>query len=215
MNNSSNQDTSVVTNQNITVDDIIKLSDTELYNRALTFKANNDFDNYNIYLVMAANKGNKQAQADIASDWILTNVGLWSKQNHSITLPFYEKSKDQAYSAHYLGHMYFTGLSVTKNLEVAAQMYELGIKAGYSGSIVKLVDVYMADKNSKQKNKKEYITNYFVNIGKPKLLKQIYGYTDAELKTIIENAKNMKAQSDAEIDQIISQTVNCVLQNKI
>lgn len=107
---------------------IITLSRKELYDRALIYKENKNYDGYCIYIIMSANLNYKLAQSELSDAY--NNQSIHLKQNHSVTLKFYEATQQYGYSLHYLGHMYHYGLGVKKDFKKAKELYEKAIDKG-------------------------------------------------------------------------------------
>lgn len=122
-------------------DNIIKLAPKKLYRKALPFKKSNDYDNYCIYMIMAANYGYKLAHDDLAQDYSGNELHL--KQNYSKTKQFYETTKKYAYSMNYLGYMYNMGFGVERNSDKAKELYEMAIVKDNSFSMHNLAYMYV------------------------------------------------------------------------
>jgi len=113
-------------------------SSEELYTKALQYKQDEDYDNFAIYLTMAANYGHEMAQ-----DMLFKDADM-KKQNYSKTLEFYIKTSyvdndiiygekvdnfcdKNGYSIAYLGYMYDNGYGVVKNIQKANELHEKAI----------------------------------------------------------------------------------------
>ena len=138
--------------------DIINLSPDELYTKAVTYKQNGDINNYCMYMTMAANYDHELAKQDLDDDYHNDLVHL--KQNYSITLQFYEATKDYGYSANYLGYIYGHGNSGTnKNTDTANKLYELGVIFGNMYAMANLGLSYAGKDNAKAKELYELAAN--------------------------------------------------------
>lgn len=117
--------------------DLYYLSAEEFYNRAIEFKLKNDYDNYAIYMIMAANYGNDKAIDFFKGRKII-------KQNIIFTLKFYidsayDVSLDKnSYSIWFLGYIYCSGLGVERNYDKAIELYKKAIDKGCNRSLVGL-----------------------------------------------------------------------------
>ena len=122
---------------------IYNLSGEELYNQALDFLKTKDYDNYAIYITMAANYQNADAIKTIY------NNDYYRNQNYSRTFKFYEQSANNlsqnSYSLHYLAYMYENGLWIKKDIAKAFNLYQLAIEKNNVHSICKIAFLYIAD----------------------------------------------------------------------
>ena len=119
------------------MDLIYTLSGKELYDRAIIFRRNFDFNNFIIYITMAANY-----DYDLAVYNIYT-CKTYQKQNYAITLKFYEETAyntnlKNSYSIHFLAYMYSHGLGVEKNYNKAYELYMMAIKKGNLQSLMNI-----------------------------------------------------------------------------
>src|SRR5437868_13955588 len=106
--------------------EICQLSGEELWDKAIEFRNNEDYDNCYIYMTMSANYDDQLAKENIYID------DLYLKQDHTKTFSFNEKTAysneiKNSYSLNYLGFMYKFGLGVDKDYEKAIQLYECAI----------------------------------------------------------------------------------------
>ena len=111
------------------MDLIYSLSGKELYNQAIILRKNRDYDNYMIYITMAANY-DYQPAIDI-----IYQSDLYKKQNYSLTFKFYEETANNtnlknSYSIHFLAYMYNNGYGVYRDKNKAAELYMIAIKKG-------------------------------------------------------------------------------------
>ena len=120
------------------MDLIYSLSGKELYDQAIIFRQNKDYDNYMIYITMAANYDYQEAID------IIYQCDLYKKQNYNRTLKFYEETANNpnlknSYSVHFLAYMYYHGLGVRYNNSKAAELYMIAIKKGNFQSLHNLL----------------------------------------------------------------------------
>ena len=94
------------------MDKIINISVNELYNIAVRCRTESDYDNYFIYMTMAANMNYQPAIVLLHDDYV---NGTNNKQNHSITYSFYSTTAMYPYSLNYLAYMYYHGIEVGKD----------------------------------------------------------------------------------------------------
>ena len=119
-------------------DHIIKLSPKELYDKALEFLKDEDYDNYCMHIKMSANYSYK-----LAEDYIQTEYKQISENyNYSTIKLFYEATKQYKYSVNGLGYMYKNGKGVIKDYIKAKELYEQGIEKGCHTSINNLGIMY-------------------------------------------------------------------------
>ena len=109
-------------------DHILKLSREQLYTEASKFKEADEYDNYYIYLTMAANYKHKLAEQYLNSGY-QDDCPLY-RQNFSNTVPFYEATKDYSYSSFILGWLYHKGIYFAKDNNLAKKFYEQSIMKG-------------------------------------------------------------------------------------
>ena len=122
---------------------IYNLSGEELYKQALDFLKTNDYDNYAIYITMAANYQNADAIKNIY------NNDYYRNQNYSRTFKFYEESANNlsqnSYSLHFLGYMYDIGRGVKIDKAKSKKLYKLAIEKNNLYSICNLAYLYITD----------------------------------------------------------------------
>lgn len=128
-------------------------SSEELYTKSLQYKQDEDYDNYAIYLTMAANYGCELAQT------MLFNDADMKKQHYSNTLEFYIRTayvydniiygkkvdnfcNKNGYSIAYLGYMYDFGYGVTQNVLKSLELHEKAIIQGVAYSMNSLGYAY-------------------------------------------------------------------------
>src|SRR6266481_4963936 len=92
---------------------IHNLPPDELYHKAIIFKELSDYDNYIIYLTMAANLNHMLAIEYLYNDY--RNDCIHKKQDYNKTINFYETSIEYGFSANYLGWMFQNGKGVSKD----------------------------------------------------------------------------------------------------
>ena len=102
------------------MEEIINMSPDGLYTKAIEFKQLNDYNNYYIYMTMAANYDHPEAINCLETDYY---AGINQKQDHNITFPFYEQTNNLSYSMNYLANMYQNGYGVEKNYDKAIDLY--------------------------------------------------------------------------------------------
>ena len=122
-----------------TYKEIIDLPAEKLYEKALEYKSKEDYNNYSIHMVMAANKDHELAKECFIDDSI-NDVNL--EQDHNITRPFYEETQSYSYSCVYLAYMYRRGKGVKKNIPKAIELYELAFSKGNSNAACELATIY-------------------------------------------------------------------------
>lgn len=112
------------------MDYLYNLSGRELFNKALDYKFVDDYDNYIIYMTMAANYNYIPAINNIYKD------NTYKKQNYNNTRQFFiETANDinllkNSFSVHFLAYMYNYGLGVEKNYGEAIKLYKIAIEKG-------------------------------------------------------------------------------------
>ena len=121
------------------MEEIINMSPDGLYTKAIEFKQLNDYNNYYIYMTMAANHDHPEAINCLKTDY-KTHEHL--KQDHNITFPFYDQTKHFSYSSHYLANMYETGYVVEKDYQKAIDLYMRAIEKGHVSSMNNLAIIY-------------------------------------------------------------------------
>lgn len=189
-------------------DHIIKLSPEILYEKALEFRQLQDYDNYCMHIIMAANHDYKLAIDAYCNNG---NFNFFQKQNYLNTKKFYKMTQNYGFSAYYLAHMYEYGCGVSKHYGKAKKLYEMAIikdntfamnslawlycySSGVTQNLVKARELYeLAIENGcpdalenltnmyeedNIKNDTEYAINYFSKINKLEQLKKIYGYNN-------------------------------------
>ena len=119
---------------------ILELPAEELYEKAMEFKNNKDYDNYCIYMIMSANYNYKLAVDDIMEDY--NNHELYKKQNFTNTKLFYKATENYSYSCNCLGIMYDYGFGVKQNYEKAKKLYKKSIKKGNPDALYNLAIMY-------------------------------------------------------------------------
>ena len=128
------------------MENLYNLSGEELYKQAIDFLREIDYDNYAIYITMAANYQNADAIKTIY------NNDYYKNQNYSRTFKFYEESANNlsqnSYSLHFLGYMYNIGLGVKIDKAKSKKLYKLAIEKNNLYSICNLAYLYISnDKN--------------------------------------------------------------------
>lgn len=131
----------------------------ELYNRALIYKSDSDYNNYMIYLTMAANYEYKKAEDEfyISDDW--------HKQDFEVTIKFYQDNIEQpvpnAQSLNNLGYMYSEGNFVEMDKVMAKKLYKQAIEKGNKAAVHNLACLYCHEKKyNKAKLLFEKSSNY-------------------------------------------------------
>lgn len=114
------------------MDLIYNLSAEELYNQAIIFKENGDYDNYIIYITMAANYDYQAAMDNIYK------CETYKKQNYARTLKFYEATTQYSYSTHFLAYMYYHGLGVDQDYDKSLELYMMAIEKGNFQSLINI-----------------------------------------------------------------------------
>lgn len=126
---------------------LYKLSGSQLYQKAIEFKLVENYDNYIIYMTVAANKEYQPAIDIIYSDKI------YQKQNYNKTLQFYQTTANDpylaqnSYSIHFLAYMYDCGHGVKQDNIKAISLYKLAIEKGCVVSLHNLAFIYFHDTN--------------------------------------------------------------------
>ena len=121
------------------MEEIINMPVDKLYSKAVEWKQINDYNNYYIYMTMAANYGHSEAIKSLSEDFISGGNLL---QDHIVTLPFYEQTNKFNYSSHYLAYMYKTGRGIEKDYQKAVELYTRAIEKGNSHSMNNLGYMY-------------------------------------------------------------------------
>ena len=126
------------------MDLIYALSGKELYDQAIIFRKNKNYDNYMIYITMAANYDYQEAID------IIYLCDLYKKQNYSLTLKFYEETANNtnlknSYSIHFLAYMYYNGFGVKENQCKAIELYLKSIEKGNNQSLFNLISITDAE----------------------------------------------------------------------
>ena len=121
---------------------LYNLSGEKLYNKAQEFLSVKKYDDYAIYLTMAANYDYPDAINDII-------YNKWFKmQNFDNTYNFYFQTSNHpyleknSYSLHYLARMYRLGISVESDCNKAIELYKKSIDKGCIHSITALGYTY-------------------------------------------------------------------------
>lgn len=123
---------------------IYNLSPLELYEKAQIFKNMNDYDNFAIYITMAANYNYEPAIKCFTYDNIIGNT----KENYNITFNFYSESsidenlQENTYSLYMLARIYNYGLIGDINLDLAIELYKRSISKGCVMAIYNLAKIY-------------------------------------------------------------------------
>ena len=121
---------------------LYNLSGEELYNKAQEFLLLKNYNDYAIYMIMAANYDYAGAINDIIDDKIL------KKQNYDLTGSFYiETSEDiclekNNFSIYWLANMYRSGIHVEHDYNKAIELYKKSIDKGCIYSITSLAYTY-------------------------------------------------------------------------
>lgn len=108
--------------------DIFQLTGEELYTKALKYKSDEDYDNYAIYLVLSADRGNEKAQLFVSVDKVL------KKQNVLVTMLRYEEflirlsHESNIYCTISLAWAHLS----LKNFEIAIELYKVAMEKGSS-----------------------------------------------------------------------------------
>ena len=122
---------------------LYNLSGEKLYKKAIEFKLLENYDNYIIYMTMAANY-----EYQAAIDIIYIDKS-YEKQDYANTLNFYlETSIDQnliknSYSIHFLAFMYRNGLAVEQDNQKAKKLYKRSCKKECQYSFNNLGAMYL------------------------------------------------------------------------
>ena len=126
---------------------IYGLSGKELYDQALVFKEKQDFDNYVIYLTMAANYQYPDA-IDIFDN------SEEQEQYYSQNIKFFKDSVDRldqnSYSLLNLSIIYKEGLGVVKDHKEAFRLVELSAEKGNRNALNRLATCYNGNHGIKQ-----------------------------------------------------------------
>ena len=107
------------------MEEIINMPVDKLYSKAFEFKQINDYNNYYMYMTMAANHGHPETISCLIEDYYQDGNLL---QDHIVTFPFYEQTKNFSYSSNYLACMYRDGYGVEQNLQKAIEFYMHAIR---------------------------------------------------------------------------------------
>ena len=144
------------------MEEIINMPVDKLYSKAVEWKQINDYNNYYIYMTMAANYDHPEAINCLTEDYCQDGNLL---QDHIVTLPFYEQTNKFNYSSHYLAYMYKTGRGVKKDYQKAVELYTRAIEKGNSHSMNNLGVMYM-DGDGVEKDYQKAIELYICAIEK-------------------------------------------------
>lgn len=117
----------------------MNMSPTDLFNQAIKFLKLLDYNNYFIYMTMAANLNHSDAIIYLNKDYDANNT---SKQDHLQTLDFYVRTSNYSYSANYLGYMYENGIGIDQNYSKAIELYELAIESNDPAAMNNLANMY-------------------------------------------------------------------------
>ena len=127
---------------------IYNLSGEQLYKEAMVFKNLADYDNFAIYIIMAANYNHKTA-----IDTIISSCDF-DKQNYSLTINFYQVSSQKlsqnSYSVHCLAYMNCHGLGTEQNYNEATRLYKISMQKGNILSVNNLAQMYQNGRGVKQ-----------------------------------------------------------------
>ena len=111
------------------MEEIINMPMDKLYSKAIKFKQINDYNNYYIYMTMAANYNHSEAINCLMEDYYAKEN---LKQDHMVTFSFYEQTNDLTYSMNYLANMYKNGNGVEQNYQKAIELY---MRANEKGNV--------------------------------------------------------------------------------
>lgn len=128
------------------------LSGIELYKRANSYKNAEDYDNYAIYLTMAANYNHQEAINTIYHD-----IEIWHKQNFYATINFYHYHSfyfsQNSFSLHNLATMYSNGLGTDIDHKKAKKYYKAAAEKNNTLSLNNFAQIYVwRKKYTKAKN---------------------------------------------------------------
>ena len=79
---------------------------------------------------------------------------------------------------------------------------------GYEKGVDKLVEVYKNKYLPRKLNNKQLVINYFIKLGKPEKLKDIYGYDDYSLYVMKQNSQLKKELADLELGLMMKALLN-------
>ena len=82
------------------------------------------------------------------------------------------------------------------------------IMLGYEKGVDKLVEVYKNKYLPRKLNNKQLVINYFIKLGKPEKLKDIYGYDDYSLYVMKQNSQLKKELADLELGLMMKALLN-------
>ena len=133
------------------MEEIINMPVDKLYSKAIEFKQINDHNNYYMYMTMAANYDHPEAINCLTEDYSRDENLL---QDHIVTFPFYEQTKNFSYSSNYLACMYRDGNGVKQNYQKAIEFYMRAIEKGNSKAMHHLAYMYVRGTGVKQNYKK-------------------------------------------------------------
>jgi len=110
-------------------------SKKKIYKLASQYKLDNDFNNYLIYLTASADLNYPPAQECLLDEYLkYTHL----KQDHSVTIHFYQNNKNRSYCCNYLGMIAYS----EEKLSIALNMYRDAIIEGNSLAMVNLGIMY-------------------------------------------------------------------------
>ena len=133
------------------MEEIINMPVDKLYSKAMEFKQINDHNNYYMYMTMAANYDHPEAINCLTEGYSQDGNLL---QDHIVTFPFYEQTKNFSYSSNYLAFMYRTGTGVKQNNQKAIEFYMRAIEKGNSKSMNNLATMYITGNTVEQNYQK-------------------------------------------------------------
>ena len=173
------------------MEEIINMSPDELYTKAIAFKQIKNYNNYSIYMTMAANYDHHQA-INFLDDHDTEEI---QKQDHSITFPFYERTKDFTYSSFYLAYMYHDGIGVEKNYQKAIELYMHAIEKGHACAMNNLAHMYYNGLGV-EKNYQKAIELYMHAIEKEHAIEKVNKHALEQLTILYRNHKSSFDKKD-------------------
>ena len=148
------------------MEEIINMPVDKLYSKAIEFKQINNYNNYYMYMTMAANYDHPEAINCLTEDYSQDENLL---QDHIVTFPFYEQTKNFNYSVNYLAFIYTIGNGVEQNYQKAIELYTQAIEKGNLSSMYNLAAMYHYG-NGVEQNYRKAIELYTQAIEKGKHL---------------------------------------------
>lgn len=121
--------------------EIINSSSDTLFCQSHIFLKKNDYDNYYIHLIMAANLGHKEAMHTIAKCTYPDHC--YNKMFTEHFINFLEVTRDYSWSISFLGLAYYYGVIVSEDYKIAFELLSIGSNQGCYVATNNLASMYL------------------------------------------------------------------------